>query len=776
MITSSPVTAPPDLDALVRARFGHPEFRPGQKEIVEWIAIGGDALVVMPTGAGKSLCYQAPALARGGVCVVVSPLIALMKDQVDGLLARGVRATLINSTIDASERRARMAAVRSGEIELVYVAPERFTPRFIDELAACNIQLFAIDEAHCLSQWGHDFRPDYLRLGEVRKAMGCPRTVALTATATPEVQNDILKVLDLADARRFVRGFDRPNLRIDLIDARSPKEKDTLVVALASPGPSLVYCATRKNVERACAAIPGSQMYHAGLETNERQAVQDRFIRGKAPIVVATNAFGMGIDKSDVRTVVHYDMPGSIEAWYQEIGRAGRDGKPARVTLIFREEDRRIHEFFIHGSHPPAAWVHTVWQQLNIRSDTGAGPSRGPVHVPLLQLQSHLPDGSDERAAQSCLYVLQREGMIRRLGTTDRPGVARLLTSTSEGGTRGVVYGWLKAQKDAPMGVSIFIDRLADTLGLDPAEVVAGLTTLRARGVIAWEEPTRADGLELLRPGEPLVLTEDTVRARRARELKKLQAIVDFSRAACRRRYILEYFGEVVPYERCGNCDACRSGKRSGNAPRPLRPDEEIIVRKVLACVARMKEGYTSTMVAKVLTGQRDGALSGLGLDRLSTFGILASLGQREAESVIAELLRSGALSRKEVTRNINDRDMKYAVLEVSAIGKAVMTQAAPDFRMCFPLAEAELAEPLVTSPPPGAADLLAHLKDVRGRVARACDVPAYVVASDRALGAIAASRPVSRGAMLAVHGMGPERFRKYGEPLLQAVRSWCGS
>ncbi|MSQ04064.1 MAG: ATP-dependent DNA helicase RecQ [Myxococcales bacterium] len=769
------MTASPDIDTLLRARFGHTGFRPGQREIVEWIATGGDALVVMPTGAGKSLCYQVPALARGGVCLVVSPLIALMKDQVDGLLARGVRATLINSTIDVSERRARMMAVRSGEIELVYVAPERFTPRFIDELAGCNVQLFAIDEAHCLSQWGHDFRPDYLRLGEVRKAMGCPRTVALTATATREVQDDILKVLDLGDARRFVRGFDRPNLRIDLLNARSPKEKDTLVAALASPGPSLVYCATRKNVERACASIPGAQMYHAGLEVAERQAVQDRFIRGKTPIVVATNAFGMGIDKADVRTVVHYDMPGSIEAWYQEIGRAGRDGKPARVTLIFREQDRRIHEFFIHGSHPPAAWVHVVWQQLNARSDIGKGPSRGPVHVPLAQLQSHLPDEADERAAQSCLYVLQREGMIRRLGSTDRPGVARLLKTTSEGGIRGAVLRWLSAQDGAQAGVPVVLDRLADELGLDLSELIAGFATLRARGIIGWEEPSRADGLELLRPGEALVLTEATVRARRDRELKKLQAMVDLSRADCRRRYILEYFGETVLPERCGNCDACRSGKRSGNAPRALRPDEEIIVRKVLACVARMKDGYTGSMVAKVLTGQRDSVLSGLGLDRLSTFGILASLGQRETEAVIAELLRSGALSRKEVTRSINGRDARYSVLEVSTTGKAVMTQTALEFKMCFPLAEAEVVAPLATSPPPGAADLLAHLRDLRTRVARASDVPAYVVASDRTLESIAASRPVTRGSMLAIHGMGPERFRKYGEPLLQAVRSWCG-
>jgi ATP-dependent DNA helicase RecQ len=769
------VTAPLDLDVLLRQRFGHAEYRPGQREIVQHIAEVGDALVVMPTGAGKSLCYQAPALARGGLTVVVSPLIALMKDQVDGLLARGIRATLINSTVEVAERRSRMAAIRAGEIELVYVAPERFSERFVAELRAYNVQLLAIDEAHCLSQWGHDFRPDYLRLGDVRRELGAPRTVALTATATPEVQDDIMAVLGLPAARRFIRGFDRTNLRIDVIEARGPKEKDTLVAALASPGPSLVYCATRRNVERAAAAIPGAQMYHAGLDLPDRQAVQDRFMRGKAPIVVATNAFGMGIDKEDVRAVIHYDLPGSVEAWYQEIGRAGRDGKPARATLVFREQDRRIHEFFITGSHPPAAWVHTVWNELCARSDRGAGPTRGPVHLAIPELQALLPEDADERAAQSCVYVLQREGLVRRLGSSDRPGVARVLRESRESGVRAQVWDWLCAQPDAEVGVSVFLDRVGDELELDTTHVLAALTSLRAKGVLAWEEPARTDGIELLRPGAVLGLTEEMVRARRARELKKLQAMVDFARADCRRKYVLEYFGEVAPFERCGTCDACRSGKRAGNAPRPMKADEEIIVRKVLACVARMKEGYAAGMVAKVLTGQRDAALGGLGLDRLSTFGILSQLGQREVEAVIAELLRSGALGRREVTRQIRGRDTRYAVLELTDLGRAVMLQQSPEFRMCFPLGEATMSAPLATSPPPGASDLLAHLRDVRARVARASDVPAYVVAPDRTLEAIAATRPVSRTAMLDVHGMGPERFRKYGQPLLEAVRSWCG-
>jgi ATP-dependent DNA helicase RecQ len=769
------------LDRVLRDRFGFPGFRPGQAEIVEHVVESGDALVVMPTGAGKSLCYQLPALARGGVAVVVSPLIALMKDQVDGLLARGVRATLINSTLAPDLRRERLREVQRGEWELVFVAPERFSPRFCQELRGADLRLFAVDEAHCLSQWGHDFRPDYLRLGAVRRALGDPRTIALTATATPAVQEDIVGSLwgpRAASVRRFVRGFDRTNLGIEVMEVRGLREKDALLPALVSPGPTLVYCATRRNVERAAQALAAAGLqagvYHGGLEMDERARVQDAFMSGQLDLVVATNAFGMGVDKDDVRTVVHYDLPGTIEAYYQEIGRAGRDGGRSRTVLMFREEDRRVQEFFVNLAHPPAEWVHRVWDRLRASGDN-------PVFLTPEQLAESLPDeAGGDRAATSCLYVLQREGLVRRIAPSERPGVATIVRREPApiGGIRGALWGWIQASA-SPSGlpgarVSLWPDRVAEELDLSGEQVDAARRGLVDGGWITWTAPERAGGVELLSPG-PLTLDEAAMKARRAREMQKLQQMVDFGRAGCRRRYILVYFGETPPWDRCGDCDACRAGRPIGAEPRALAPDEALIVRKALSCVARLKEPWPASVISGILVGSRDSSV--VGWERLSTYGILSGLTQRDVEQVLAELERAGALLREVKTLPVRGQDRTVVTLSLTSLGRDVMLERAPEFRMLFPLGERAVR----TRPTPGAPvhvamDLLHVLKDVRARLAKAADVPTYVVAPDRTLADMAARRPMTRAAMAEVHGMGPERFRRYGQIFLDAIRSFTGA
>ncbi|MCB0168550.1 MAG: RecQ family ATP-dependent DNA helicase [Anaerolineae bacterium] len=359
--------------------FGFESFRPGQEETIQRLIQGRHTLLVMPTGSGKSLAYQLPALLHPHLTLVISPLIALMQDQVDSLTQRGIPATFVNSSLPSHEINQRMRAVREGHIKLLYIAPERLRNRsFTGALANTKISMLAVDEAHCISQWGHDFRPDYLQIGPIWQAMGRPTLLATTATATPTVQKDIVKLLGLPDIQSIVTGFNRPNLTLRVVHAPDVRTKlDTLqTLLMKTDGSAIVYAATRRNTDEVTDFIRDfigkpAQAYHAGLDRDTRYRVQQDFMADRTPIVVATNAFGMGVDKPDVRSVIHYNMPATIEAYYQEAGRAGRDGLPAECVLLFAPDDLRLQNWLINSDTPSLDDLHQVYTRLNHAANDG---------------------------------------------------------------------------------------------------------------------------------------------------------------------------------------------------------------------------------------------------------------------------------------------------------------------------------------------------------------------------------------------------------------------
>ena len=503
---------------LLRERFGYPDFRPGQAEVLQRLA-SDDVLGVMPTGGGKSLCYVLPGL-EVGRALVVSPLIALMQDQVEALQAAGVAADYINSTLSAREQQRRLADFTEGRTALLYVAPERLAnPRFIAVLQRHGVRLLVVDEAHCISEWGHDFRPDYLELGAVRAQLGEPRTLALTATADATVRHDILARLGIAGAPEVVTSFDRPNLRLAARQIDSPAERLDWLVRyvrerhgqrgilesegaqrgilasegaqrgiLASEGAQsgIVYARTRRNVDETAEALQAAGIdaapYHAGMSAGRRSTTQRRFTTGETPLIVATNAFGLGIDKPDVRFVVHLGMPGRLEAYYQEAGRAGRDGEPAECTLLYARRDIGLQRRFISQAHPEDEQVRRAWQRL-------------------VELQRFAPD---------------------------RPLSPR--AAADEGGGEG----W-------------------------PVTLAA----LRACGLV---EPG-ALRLTTLDARAPLD-TRPIAERRRYAESRLSQMVEYAETSGCRRALVLRYFGEQPPDADCGGCDNCTDA-----AGRPQAPD-----------------------------------------------------------------------------------------------------------------------------------------------------------------------------------------------------------
>ena len=598
---------------LLQTYFGYTSFRPAQEAPVESLLKNEDVVAIMPTGAGKSICFQIPALCKSGLTVVFSPLISLMKDQVDGLVDQNIPAALINSTLTQTEFNKTMYDVRSGNIKLLYIAPERLGSNFFcNVLRSMPISQVIVDEAHCISQWGHDFRPSYRLIGDWLASLPKrPVVGAFTATATKAVENDIKTLLGLDHANVYVTGFDRPNLSFSVV--RTPKRMDYVVdyVRRHSHENGIIYCSTRKDVERVYDNLTRAGIqtgyYHAGLSDEMRKDMQNKYAFDQLQVMVATNAFGMGIDKSNVRYVLHYQMPRNMESYYQEAGRAGRDGAPAECILLYSGQDVRVHKYLIE--------------------------------------QGHL-------------------------------------------------------------------------------------------------EPQREQV-----------------------ELRKLQSMIDYCFCStCLRKYMLAYFGEIVPWLECSNCSSCNTKGERVNVTK----EAKAIFRTIIAT----EERYGASMISSIVRGERTDRIARAGLDALSVFGYLSDVGDKEIKGLIQQFVASGYL---------RSSMGKYPVLSVTAGAEEVLAghKEVEEIRqeVIVPSRKTKKSASISRSEVPrsGSGGLFEHLRQHRKQLASQLSVPPYIIFPDTVLIDLANIRPKTLGEFGNIKGVGEAKLKKYGLSFLEAISQYKG-
>jgi ATP-dependent DNA helicase RecQ len=802
-----------NLEALL-PKFGLAGFRTGQREVIEAVMAGEDCLCVMPTGGGKSLCYQLPAVAREGLTLVVSPLISLMKDQVDQLQALGLRATLINSTLEPAEQYARLEQMSAGEFDLVYCAAERFrSAKFISAVQACRLQLLAIDEAHCISEWGHDFRPDYAKLGRFRARLGNPPTIALTATATDLVRRDIIEQLGLKNPRTFVTGFARPNLKLEVQSPTSMPQKDELLVDFinANPGSGIIYVSSRKRCEELSEMVRErtgrrTGMYHAGMQSEDRRRAQDQFMSGRAEIVVATTAFGMGIDKPDVRFVVHYNLPGTLEAYYQEAGRAGRDGLPSRCLLLFSVGDRMIQEFFIESAFPSRDAVAQVYNFLRaIDVD--------PIELTQQEIKEQLGLQLSTEGVGACERLLEKAGVLERLEPRQNMALVRIDSDLP------TLVDMLPRQAVSQRRLLQAVERLVgsrrnEMVYFHPRELAAmaemelpamtrALRELCNLKAFDYVPPFRGRAVHMLersRPFSELEIDFETMERRKAEEYDKLERVIRFARTkGCRQLDILHYFGQRDG-EPCGHCDNCQGtpgGQASGWATLPADPVLVETVRKALSGVARTHGRFGKLLIAQMLCGSTTSKVTKFRLDRLSTYGVLSHLNQTDVGSLLDALMAAGCLEQVEI-------DRFRPLVQLTELGAEVMRGRAELPPISLP---PEVARKLQPRPPKaarnrsGAGDdrpapaalpaeaprnstdtpqdqsrprpdpaLLQRLQQWRRDVAADARLPAYCIVTGAALEDLARIRPTSAEGLLEIKGIGLATVEKHGAAILRLI------
>lgn len=743
--------------------FGFEDFRPGQDEIISAILRGKHVLAVLPTGGGKSICYQLPAIVGESFSIVISPLIALMKDQVDNINKSGKVAAFINSSMEPDETEKVLREISFGIIKLLYLAPEKLESiRFAEQVKNLNPNHLFVDEAHCISEWGHNFRPSYTKIKDFADYCGIKKIAAFTATATPEVVQDIINQLGLKNPLIFVRGFERENLHLNVLFSKNKKKK-LLELLSATQGSAIIYTASRKNAEEVSEFLTTSgyscTYYHAGLPNPERRRIQEQFINGELQCIAATNAFGMGIDKSDIRLVIHFNAPGSIENYYQEIGRAGRDGTDSSAYLLFEEKDLRIHQFFISNAHPEKNTILKVYKAICDFNQVAVGSnSMKELIIEPEYISRYANMNISKGLLHASLKYLQSSGYLKVVSGFDKKEKIRFLLNqnqlkqflkqTSNDEFKNILLIMLREFGNILFSeeLKISLSKLSSTAGVDESELKNLLQSLDYSGIISYQPAIMKDTILLTQPradDKSIKLNYKKINESYINAQKKLDKISEFVYSKdCRFKFILNYFGENLEDYSCGNCDNCKIGKSISDST--MEYVSEIIIETVEEAGQQIPENA----VVNILRGKA----AKESFRKFKYFGACKNFDANEIRIAVHKLV-----TQQKIRRSPGRITFLQPVEDEKILSRHIEKSISYN---------AEFEQDLL---------LFNSLKELRKKASEKFLQSGYVICPDPVLRDIVKLKPKTKSELLSVNGFTERMFNKIGMEILENVNQLSG-
>ncbi len=747
--------------------FGYNSFRLGQKEIIDAILQGNNVLAILPTGAGKSICYQVPSLVSEHFSIVISPLIALMKNQVDSLNNPSTTgenlAAFINSTMSFYETEEVLQNISYGKIKILYVAPERLENiTFAERIKKLNPSYLFVDEAHCISEWGHNFRPSYRKILDFINYTGIKNISAFTATATPEVIDDIIVQLNLKSPKVFVKGFERDNLRLNLVITKKKKEK-CFELIIRYKTPAIIYTSSRRNAEEVSEFLTFKRIscsyYHAGLAHEERKKIQEDFLNDKIPIIAATNAFGMGIDKKDIRLIIHYNIPGSIENYYQEIGRAGRDGKESYAFLLYDDSDINIHNYFLSNSHPDKRIIHGVYNAICDYNKIAEGiQPESEIILNPEYISAYVKKNINKGLLYTTLKILESAGYLRTISefdnkstfhfTTDKDKLKEFVKNSSNKNLKEVILLFLRLYGSSIFSneVQLFLTDLASKSGLQEFDIDESLIIMDNLGIGKYIKPLSKNSVLMTSPrvnAERLRIDYKRLNESYLNLQKKIDKMVGYVFTnECRFKYILNYFGENVENYSCNKCDNCLIEKNISS--------ESTEYLKGLILRTFHKTGPISD---SILVSILKGSAKPDKYHKLETFGTCSNFLRNDLKTVMQILLSGNLIKRKTSNSKkfeLDEEGLNYLkkinVIETSEI-------SLEDY-------ESDI-------------ELFNTLKEIRKNASKKYMQTGYLICPDEVLRGIVNTKPSSENELLSIKGFNQRMFNKIGKEFLEGIKNF---